>query len=117
MNIASTALYLAAEAVPNLGKIRITILNPSVVSFSVFTDFDLSSRCGGTWQGPYYALWALVRGFGQVGCALNTPAQCSASHARLLRVSAHVAHVELHAGAVMHGARMRAVLSTVVLSA
>ena len=56
LNIESTAIYLAAEAEPNLGKIRITILNPTVTGFCVFTNIDLSSRCGGTWQGPYYAL-------------------------------------------------------------
>ena len=55
LNSVSNAVYLAAAEDANLGKIKFTIVGGTVVSFCALTDKGLATRCGGTWQGPYYS--------------------------------------------------------------
>jgi hypothetical protein len=51
---ATSAQYLDISSDTSTGKLKISIKDPTVQSFSVFTDTDLQSRCNGTWSGPYF---------------------------------------------------------------
>ena len=54
INAATSADYFNATPDPNTGKIKLSIKDSTVQSFSIFTDADLRTRCNQTWQGPYY---------------------------------------------------------------
>jgi hypothetical protein len=52
---AADADYFTGEASTSSGKIRLSIKDTSVLSFCIFTDADLQSRCNDTWSGGYYS--------------------------------------------------------------
>jgi hypothetical protein len=54
INEASGADYFNATPDANTGKIKLSIKDNTVQSFSIFTDADLRTRCNQTWRGPYY---------------------------------------------------------------